>query len=115
MRRRTASRRVPSTRSGLRGTRSPGRAEPLYAAAVTIEGPGAVSTGVNAATASLDAPRLLSARPAFAEVAAEQLDAAYRYLVYLTGDRSAAEDLTADTFEKAVRTWRRLDPRRRPA
>jgi len=80
---------------------------------VTIEGPGAVSTGVNAATSSLDAPpRLLGARQSFAEVAAEQLDAVYRYLVYLTGDRAAAEDLTAETFEKAFRSWRRFDPRR---
>jgi RNA polymerase sigma-70 factor (ECF subfamily) len=79
---------------------------------VTIEGPGAVPTGVNAATSSLDVPRLGSARPAFAEVAAEQLDAVYRYLVYLTGDRAAAEDLTAETFEKAFRSWRRFDPRR---
>ena len=36
----------------------------------------------------------------------------YRYLVYLTGDRAAAEDLTAETFEKAFRSWRRFDPRR---
>src|SRR5438552_14320978 len=48
----------------------------------------------------------------FAEVVAENLDAVYRYLVYLTGDRSAAEDLTAETFEKAFRSWRRFDPRR---
>jgi RNA polymerase sigma-70 factor (ECF subfamily) len=79
---------------------------------VTIEGPGAVSEGVNAATSSLDVPRLMSARPTFADVAAEQLDAVYRYLVYLTGDRGAAEDLTAETFEKAFRSWRRFDPRR---
>jgi len=92
--------------------RSPAPAEPLYAAVVTIEGPGAVSPGVNAATSSLEAPRLLGSRPAFAEVAAEQLDAVYRYLVYLTGDRAAAEDLTAETFEKAFRSWRRFDPRR---
>jgi RNA polymerase sigma factor (sigma-70 family) len=78
---------------------------------VTIGGPGAVSKGVNAASPSLDAPRLVG-RPGFAEIAAEQLDAVYRYLVYLTGDRAAAEDLTAETFEKAFRTWRRFDPRR---
>ena len=30
----------------------------------------------------------------------------------LTGDRAAAEDLTAETFEKAFRSWRRFDPRR---
>lgn len=50
--------------------------------------------------------------PAFADVVAEHLDAVYRYLVYLTGDRAAAEDLAAETFEKAFRTWRRFDPRR---
>jgi DNA-directed RNA polymerase specialized sigma24 family protein len=67
---------------------------------------------VNAASTPLDAPVLAGGRPGFAEVAAEQLDAVYRYLVYLTGDRSAAEDLAAETFEKAFRTWRRFDPRR---
>jgi RNA polymerase sigma-70 factor (ECF subfamily) len=50
--------------------------------------------------------------PSYDEVVAEQLDAVYRYLVYLTGDRTAAEDLTAETFEKAFRSWRRFDPRR---
>ena len=54
----------------------------------------------------------MAGRPGFADVVAEQLDAVYRYLVYLTGDRSAAEDLTAETFEKAFRSWRRFDPRR---
>jgi RNA polymerase sigma factor (sigma-70 family) len=68
--------------------------------------------GVNAVSTSIDAPRALTARPAFADVAAEQLDAVYRYLVYLTGDRAAAEDLAAETFEKAFRMWRRFDPRR---
>ncbi|HEY5059346.1 MAG TPA: sigma-70 family RNA polymerase sigma factor [Gaiellaceae bacterium] len=79
---------------------------------MTIGGPGAVGPGVNAVSTSLDAPAALSARPGFADVAAEHLDAVYRYLVYLTGDRSAAEDLAAETFEKAFRTWRRFDPRR---
>lgn len=48
----------------------------------------------------------------FAEVADLHLDAVYRYLVFLTGDRSAAEDLTGETFERALRWWRRYDPRR---
>lgn len=39
----------------------------------------------------------------------------YAYLVYLTRDRSLAEDLAADTFEKALRLWRRFDPRRASA
>ena len=79
---------------------------------MTIGGPGAVGPGVNAVSTSLDASVALSARPGFAEVASEQLDAVYRYLVFLTGDRVAAEDLAAETFEKAFRSWRRFDPRR---
>lgn len=67
---------------------------------------------MNAASTSLDAPRTLGARAGFAEVVAGELDAVYGYLVYLTGDRSAAEDLAAETFERAFRTWRRFDPRR---
>jgi RNA polymerase sigma factor (sigma-70 family) len=66
---------------------------------------------VNAMPASLDQPRAFGS-PAFADVVAEHLDAVYGYLVYLTGDRSAAEDLAAQTFEKAFRSWRRFDPRR---
>jgi len=67
---------------------------------------------VNAVSTTLDARPALGPRPSFAEIAAEQLDAVYRYLVLLTGDRTAAEDLAAETFEKAFRTWRRFDPRR---
>ena len=54
----------------------------------------------------------MTASAAFADVVADHLDAVYRYLVYLTGDRAASEDLAAETFEKAFRTWRRFDPRR---
>ena len=79
---------------------------------VTIGRRRVVEEDVNAASTSLDVPRSLGARQAFDEVVAEQLDAVYGYLVYLTGDRSAAEDLAAETFEKAFRTWRRFDPRR---
>ncbi|HET7572674.1 MAG TPA: RNA polymerase sigma factor [Gaiellaceae bacterium] len=77
---------------------------------MTIGRRGAVSRDVNALPASLEPSRL--ARPAFADLVAEHLDAVYRYLVYLTGDRAAAEDLAAETFEKALRSWRRFDPRR---
>jgi RNA polymerase sigma-70 factor (ECF subfamily) len=66
---------------------------------------------VNAASTTLRLPRA-DAVPSFDAVVAEQLDGVYRYLVYLTGDRAAAEDLTAETFEKAFRGWRRYDPRR---
>jgi len=51
----------------------------------------------------------------FATTAEEHLDDVYAYLVYLTRDRSLAEDLAADTFEKALRSWRRFDPRRASA
>jgi RNA polymerase sigma-70 factor (ECF subfamily) len=51
----------------------------------------------------------------FATTAEEHLDDVYAYLVYLTHDRSLAEDLAADTFEKALRLWRRFDPARASA
>ena len=50
--------------------------------------------------------------PSFASVAERHLDDVHAYLVYLTCDRGVAEDLTAETFEKALRQWRRFDPRR---
>jgi RNA polymerase sigma-70 factor, ECF subfamily len=47
------------------------------------------------------------------EHAAEQhLDDVYGYLAYLTGDRGLAEDLAAETFERATRLWHRFDERR---
>jgi RNA polymerase sigma-70 factor (ECF subfamily) len=85
---------------------------PLYAEHVTIGRRRAVPLDVNAVSTPLDAPPARTARPTFDEVATAHLDAVYGYLVFLTGDRSAAEDLTAETFEKAFRTWRRFDPRR---
>ena len=48
----------------------------------------------------------------FAAAVEAHLDDVHAYLIYLTGDRSVAEDLTADTFEKALRNWPRFDPRR---
>ena len=51
----------------------------------------------------------------FAAVAEENLDAVHAYLRYLTGDRAVAEDLTADTFERALRSWQRYDPKRASA
>jgi RNA polymerase sigma-70 factor, ECF subfamily len=50
--------------------------------------------------------------PSFASVAERHLDDVHSYLVYFTRDRATAEDLTAETFEKALRQWRRFDPRR---
>jgi RNA polymerase sigma factor (sigma-70 family) len=65
---------------------------------------------VNAATTTL--PALGAAGPTFAAVAESELDAVHRYLLFLTGNRVVAEDLTGETFEKAFRKWRRFDPRR---
>ena len=65
---------------------------------------------MNATTLAARLP--YAAKPTFAEVAEGELDAVYRYLVFLTRDASVAEDLAAETFEKAFRSWRRFDPRR---
>jgi RNA polymerase sigma-70 factor, ECF subfamily len=65
---------------------------------------------VNAVTTSW--PGLHVDRPSFSAVAESELDSVHRYLLFLTGNRSVAEDLTGETFEKAFRTWRRFDPRR---
>jgi RNA polymerase sigma factor (sigma-70 family) len=62
--------------------------------------------------ASTPLGRPLAAAPTFAQAAEAHLDDVYAYLVYLTGDRGAADDLTAATFERALRIWRRFDPRR---
>jgi RNA polymerase sigma factor (sigma-70 family) len=53
-----------------------------------------------------------AARRPFADVARDHLDDVYRYLVFLTADPVLAEDLTAETFEKAFRSWKRFEPRR---
>jgi RNA polymerase sigma-70 factor (ECF subfamily) len=51
----------------------------------------------------------------FAAAAEAHLDDVHGYLVYLTGDRGLAEELTAATFERALKIWRRFDPRRASA
>ena len=48
----------------------------------------------------------------FAEAAERHLDDVLAFLVYLTGDRNVAEELTAETFARACERWRRFDPRR---
>ncbi len=65
------------------------------------------------AVETLPAGRLRTERaPSFASVAEAHLDDVYRYLLVLTRDGAAAEDLTSETFERALRAWRRFDPRR---
>jgi RNA polymerase sigma-70 factor (ECF subfamily) len=61
---------------------------------------------------TLTARATQATRPTFAAVAEEHLDDVYGYLLYLTRDRALAEDLSGDTFEKAMRLWRRFDPLR---
>src|SRR6266571_7502838 len=65
---------------------------------------------VNAVSTPL--PGFAATRPSFAAVAESELDAVHRYLLFLTGNSTVAEDLTGATFEKAFRVWRRFDPRR---
>ncbi len=48
----------------------------------------------------------------FAQAAEAHLDDVYGYLAWFTGDRGAAEDLAAETFERALRLWHRFDPKR---
>jgi len=49
---------------------------------------------------------------AFERLYAQHAQALFGYLSYRTGDRVLAEDLLADTFERALRARRRFDPRR---
>ena len=49
---------------------------------------------------------------AFERLYAEHVQALYAFISYRTGDRVLAEDLLADTFERALRSRRRFDRRR---
>jgi RNA polymerase sigma factor (sigma-70 family) len=48
----------------------------------------------------------------FAEVYDEQVWSVYGYFAYRVGRRADAEDLTQQTFERALRAWSRFDPAR---
>jgi len=48
----------------------------------------------------------------FAQAAERHLDDVFGYLAWFTGDRAAAEDLTAETFARALRLWPRFDEQR---
>jgi RNA polymerase sigma-70 factor (ECF subfamily) len=62
---------------------------------------------------TIDTPRPLdTTAPSFAAVAEELLDDVYGYLLYLTKNWAVAEDLTGETFETALKKWRRFDPQR---
>lgn len=53
-----------------------------------------------------------AAHTAVAALAERHLGDVFRYVLYLTGDRATADDLTAQTFETALRAWGRYDARR---
>ena len=62
---------------------------------------------------TFDTPRRVDASaPSFASVAEELLDDVYGYLLYVTKNWAVAEDLTSETFEAALKKWRRFDPAR---
>ena len=48
----------------------------------------------------------------FERLYAEHAPSLFGFLLYRTGDRTLAEDLLADTFERVLRTRRRFDRRR---
>ena len=48
----------------------------------------------------------------FSQAAESHLDDVYGYLSWFTGDRDAADELTGETFERALRLWHRFDPQR---
>lgn len=56
-----------------------------------------------------------SAPQSFAEAADAHLDGVYRYLRRMTRDPDLADDLTSETFERALKAWRRYDPEKAPA
>ena len=75
--------------------------------------PGGVERGVSAVPTSWPTrQKALREERSFADVAEEHLDDVYRYLLYMTGNPHLAEDLAAETFERALKRWRRFDPRR---
>jgi len=49
---------------------------------------------------------------AFEQLYAEHVQSLFGFLSYRTGDRALAEDLLADTFERALRAKRRFDRRK---
>jgi RNA polymerase sigma-70 factor (ECF subfamily) len=64
-------------------------------------------------TLTLTRSLVLEAAPTtFAEAAERHLDDVFGYLLYMTRDRTLADDLAGATFEKAFRHWSRFDARR---
>jgi RNA polymerase sigma factor (sigma-70 family) len=55
---------------------------------------------------------MTSAHRDLASLAEAHLDDVYRYLLYMTASPSTAEDLTSETFERALRRWSQFDANR---
>ena len=51
----------------------------------------------------------------FAEIYREEIWGVYGFIAYRVRSRGDAEDLTQQTFERALRAWTKFDPRRAPA
>src|SRR6476646_950612 len=91
------------TATGPCPSRRAGRDEPPGRLRSVVVTPASVATG-STALAALD-------RGSFAEVASpEHRRAVYSLLCQLSRDPAAAEDLTQDTFVRALRAWPRYDP-----
>ena len=67
---------------------------------------------MEAMTLARPVTQIQTAPPTFTDAAERHLDDVFGYLLYLTRDRSLADDLSGATFEKALRQWARFDPRR---
>jgi RNA polymerase sigma-70 factor (ECF subfamily) len=91
------------------------RVETGTAKDVTLPPPATYRRCVSAVPTSWPTRRGLREERSFVSVAEEHLDDVYRYLLYMTGNPHTAEDLAAETFERALRRWRRFDPRRASA
>jgi RNA polymerase sigma-70 factor (ECF subfamily) len=73
------------------------------------------STGVSTAVATATETPRRTTREAFEELYRSSRDDVYAYVAGLLRDRSAAEEVTSQAFERAWRKRRQLDPERGPA
>jgi RNA polymerase sigma factor (sigma-70 family) len=51
-------------------------------------------------------------KPSYIQACEEHIWEIYAFLAYRTGSRADAEDLTQETFERALKAWGRYDPAR---
>jgi len=56
--------------------------------------------------------RVSEIAPTFTDAATAHLDSVHRYLTQMVRNVHLAEDLTAETFERAFRQWHTFDPRK---